>query len=670
MREALAYMEENVKVLESLRNKARKYRKKSTADFIEILDRVRELEALPRNQRQAILVHDCGFSLAEANQILSAAACEIQDRELLVNRGVGADVIVALQRVNDAIRDAAYEQITSGKQICQKTLSKLKQRAEATDPIAAKRKRTSLLAAQAARRAKAELEAYLAELAGFVEHLIDFHEIDDLDEGLLDLKMSELSARAEQLLDGFVTLLGDDHPEVTEWFFDRGNPEPVRVAKAKWALERLRAKDFADAEFIDPEADRYIEAGIIGKIAWLCSADIDRLKESVEARRNDTRDSMRVGVEQEPRTLTSLEICAGAGGQAIGLHAAGFRALGVFEVNSVATATLKKNYTFGALFTRDIKEVDFSIYRGEVDLLAGGVPCQAHSQLGKKAGRADKRDLFREAVEIVETVRPRAFMFENVSGFTAPRNATYRAEIFTRLEAAGYDVQLLPIVGAEYGLGQNRPRVVLIGFRDGLMLNFTMPPVLPDAERTVGDVLLPFMSENGWKGAEAWAKRANKPAPTLVGGSSKTGIKGFASNFQLEAWAKLGIDASDLADDAPSADAPVDHMPKLTRHMAARLQGFPANWKFCGSAKQQRQQIGNAFPPIMARAVGLAIYNVLEGADRDILKELQTEFVSYPLGSVHANYGSTLKAQELDLPRGEQFNPGAHYFRQRLALGS
>lgn len=199
------------------------------------------------------------------------------------------------------------------------------------------------------------------------------------------------------------------------------------------------------------------------------------------------------------------------------------------------------------------------------------------------------------------------------------------------------------------------------------MLNFTMPPVLPNSKRTVGDVLLPLMSQNGWKGAEAWAKKANKPAPTLVGGSAKTGIKGFSSNFQLEAWEKLGIDASALADDAPSADEPVDHMPKLTFRMAALLQGFPADWEFCGSAKQQRQQIGNAFPPIMARAVGLAIYNVLEEADRDIVKELQTEFISYPLGNVHANYGSTLPAQELDLPRGDQHDPVAHAFRQKFA---
>lgn len=304
-------------------------------------------------------------------------------------------------------------------------------------------------------------------------------------------------------------------------------------------------------------------------------------------------------------------------------------------------------------------------YRDHVDLIAGGVPCQPHSTLGSKKGGDDKRDLFREAVEIVQVVRPRAFMFENVSGFSDSPNSAYRAELFSAFQSAGYDVQAFPIAGADYGLGQNRPRVVVIGFRDGLMSRFRMPTGLQGGRKTLGEALLPMMAENGWKGAEAWAKRANKPSPTLVGGSD-SGIKGFSSKKQLPQWAKLGMDGESLAAEAPAADAPLDHIPKLTLEMGAHLQGFPREWEFCGSDRQKRRQIANAFPPIMARAVGVAIYNVLAEADLDIEEELKSELIDYPRGNDRASYRTTLPAQELELPAGEVRDPDAFAFWKKF----
>lgn len=662
--------EDKTTLLRDLRSKARRFRKSRTRSLFQILDGIRELEGMSRSQRQAVLVHDCGFTPEEANRLLGVAATEIEQRELLINEGVDLDVIAALHKITPEVREEALDQLEAGKSICRRTLVQLTLKDKEVAAREQVKKQASYLVREVTKRAKDELAAYRTELGEYVEQLIDFHEIDQLDDMLLELKMSELSARAGQLLDRFSELFGSEQVEFEEWFFDSSHSNAVRLAKAKCALERLSNKDFVNPELFDYETERYIEAGLVRKVAWLSGSDIARLRESIEARRSyDPDEDDWVGYKKKRETLTSLEICAGAGGQAIGLHAAGFHPLGVFEMNKAATATLEKNYTFGPLFTRDIKDINFDCYRDHVDLIAGGVPCQPHSKLGKRKGGNDERDLFREAVQMVQAVRPRAFMFENVSGFTDSPNSAYRADLFSEFQSAGYDVQVFPITGSDYGLGQKRPRAVVIGFRDGLMSRFKMPTGLQDGKKTLGEVLLPMMSANGWKGAQAWARRANRPCPTLVGGSSKTGVKGFSSRAQLPEWAMLGIDAESLADEAPGADAPLDHMPKLTLQMGARLQGFPPEWSFCGSIRQQRQQIANAFPPIMARAVGVAIYNVLANADLDIEEELASKLIDYPLGSNRANYGATWRAQELELPAGEVRNHAADAFWAKLRAG-
>ena len=112
-----------------------------------------------------------------------------------------------------------------------------------------------------------------------------------------------------------------------------------------------------------------------------------------------------------------------------------------------------------------------------------------------------------------------------------------------------------------------------------------MPVVFPEWNLTLGEALRDLMAANGWKGVDAWVERANKFAPTLVGGSDKTSIGGFASKFQEEEWLELGVDPTGLADAAPAADAPIDLVPRLTLGMAAGLQGFIENWQFIGSKR-------------------------------------------------------------------------------------
>jgi DNA (cytosine-5)-methyltransferase 1 len=144
---------------------------------------------------------------------------------------------------------------------------------------------------------------------------------------------------------------------------------------------------------------------------------------------------------------------------------------------------------------------------------------------------------------------------------------------------------------------------VLVAVRFGT--NFEWPEPRESSAPTVGEVLRASMAAGGWQGAGEWARRANKIAPTLVGGSKKHGGPDLGPTRAREAWADLGVDGRGLAGTPPEVG--FVGMPRLTVEMAARLQGFPEDWSFLGGKTAAYRQVGNAFPPPVARAVGEAI---------------------------------------------------------------
>lgn len=307
---------------------------------------------------------------------------------------------------------------------------------------------------------------------------------------------------------------------------------------------------------------------------------------------------------------TCIEICAGAGGQALGLEWAGFHSLAHVEIDPHACQTLRSNRPHWHVHQTDLRSFSAKKYRG-VDLVAGGVPCPPFSKAGRQLGENDERDLFPEALRVIEECQPKAVMLENVRGFLDAIFEDYRLKLKMQLASMGYASNWLLLNASDYGVPQLRPRVVVVALKKEFARGFRPPIPLTDGEmpKTVGETLVDLMASQGWEGAIEWASKADEIAPTLVGGSKKHGGADLGPTRAKQAWANLGVDGKSLAD-APPAKG-FAGIPKLTIRMAARIQGFPDEWNFSGGKTSAYRQIGNAFPPPVAKVVAKKIKETL-----------------------------------------------------------
>lgn len=328
-----------------------------------------------------------------------------------------------------------------------------------------------------------------------------------------------------------------------------------------------------------------------------------------------------------PPALTTVELCAGAGGQSLGLHRAGFQHTLAIELDRDAAETLDRNLSRLAAEDGHAAPVvavgdvaDEAVWRPDehlgTSLLAGGVPCPPFSVAGKQLGSSDERDLFAWAVETAGRMQPDAVLLENVRGLSMPRFAGYRQAVLDRFEELGYVADWRLLEAKDFGVPQLRPRFILVALRAEFAPYFKWPEPSSDIV-TVGQAIYPLMAANGWSGASDWAKRANRIAPTVVGGSKRHGGPDLGPTRAKREWAKLGVDGLGVANEAPGPEAPHDFSPKLTNEMVARIQGWGEpgfEWDF-GTAKGRKtaiyRQIGNAFPPPVALAVGSSIASAL-----------------------------------------------------------
>jgi DNA (cytosine-5)-methyltransferase 1 len=312
--------------------------------------------------------------------------------------------------------------------------------------------------------------------------------------------------------------------------------------------------------------------------------------------------------------LTTLELCAGAGGQALGLEQAGIEHAGLIEISSHACASLRQNRPHWNVIEQDLHTFTDAAAFKHVDIVSGGLPCPPFSKAGKQLGAGDERNLFPVAIDIVDQTRPRAVMIENVRGILDAVFEDYRKYIAGCLKKLGYVTDWRLLNASDFGVSQLRPRVVFIAVKAEYADEFAWPEANPLPPPSVGEVLYDLIAVNGWKGAKAWKARANEIAPTIVGGSTKHGGPDLGPTRARRAWAALGVDGIGIVDQAPARD--FVGMPRLTVPMVARLQGFPDSWTFSGKKTNAYRQVGNAFPPPVACAVASQLVKCLTARRR------------------------------------------------------
>ncbi len=307
--------------------------------------------------------------------------------------------------------------------------------------------------------------------------------------------------------------------------------------------------------------------------------------------------------------LTCIEICAGAGGQALGLQMAGFHHVALVELEKEYCDVLKANCPEWNVICDDVHHFDGTKYKG-IDLFAGGVPCPPCSVASKQLGKDDERDLFPEAIRLIKEIEPRAVMLENVRGFLDEKFDEYRESILESIRDLGYTVSIQLLNACDYGVPQLRPRVVIVGIKHGENGSFSFPSPFNQEAPTVGETLRDLMGANGWENVDEWAKNANRIAPTIVGGSKKHGGPDLGPVRARHAWAELGVDGNGVANEPPKPG--FIGKPRLTKEMIALIQGFPREWSFGKKKTAACRMIGNAFPPPVAKAVGIEIRRCLE----------------------------------------------------------
>lgn len=312
------------------------------------------------------------------------------------------------------------------------------------------------------------------------------------------------------------------------------------------------------------------------------------------------------------QSLTSIEFCAGAGGQALGLEGAGFEHQLLVDNDEFCIQTLRQNRPKWNSLVADMNGFCAKEFQG-IDLFAGGLPCPPFSVAGKQLGDKDERNLFPAALKIIKDTQPKFILIENVRGFLSNSFSDYREELKKSFKRLGYSIDWRLFNASDFGVPQLRPRVTIVAAKREYWSNFSFPEPSGEPPLTVGQTLVDLMRANGWSGAEQWAKTANQVAPTIVGGSKKHGGPDLGPTRARAAWLKLGVNGKSIAEFAPEKG--FTDIPRLTPRMVARIQGFPDDWIFSGKKTNAYRQIGNAFPPPVAQAIGLQIRKAIQQTD-------------------------------------------------------
>ena len=324
------------------------------------------------------------------------------------------------------------------------------------------------------------------------------------------------------------------------------------------------------------------------------------------------------------RDVTAIELFAGAGGLALGLEQAGIKTVEYVEFDKACCETLKMNRPEWNVICDDIHNVDFTEYRDKVDIVTGGFPCQAFSYAGKKLGFEDTRGtLFHEFARCVQEAQPKMFLAENVRGLVSHDKGRTLETIINVFESLGYHTQHKVLNACYYGVGQKRERIVIIGIRNDLDINFEYPQ--PDEEWTTLRTALKDCPDSQ---GESYSERKRKVMELVPPGGCWVDLpedvaKDYMGKSYYSGGGRRGMARRISWDEpcltlttSPSQKQTERCHPEETRPFKvreyARIQSFPDDWEFCGGMGDQYKQIGNAVPVEMARRVGVQLKKAVE----------------------------------------------------------
>lgn len=312
--------------------------------------------------------------------------------------------------------------------------------------------------------------------------------------------------------------------------------------------------------------------------------------------------------------VTAIELFAGAGGLALGLELAGIHTVEHIEIDKTCCETLRKNRPNWKVTNQDISCVDFSKYKGKIDIVTGGFPCQAFSYAGKKLGFDDIRGtLFYEFARCVKEVQPTIFLAENVRGLISHDEGRTLATIIDVLSGLGYTVKYEVLNAAFYGVGQKRERIVIIGTKKGIHFEYpkknpkmtTLKEALKGCPASEGQsystrkkAVLDLVPPGG-----SWVDLPPDIQKEYLGKSyfSGGGKRGMARRIS---WNEPCLTLTCSPSQKQTERCHPDETRPFTVREYARIQSFPDDWEFCGSIGEQYKQIGNAVPVILAKKLG------------------------------------------------------------------
>jgi len=564
------------------------------------------LEFTTEREAREFLRARCNLPASELSTYVRFARTLKGSDEILRGARASFPVVKALVASEPEARDEVLERMEVGARIDNREIAAIRTRLKAArlTPGQVMAERHGKLARAAARRTSDQTaERFKSDLYDFVRDIIDVKDAVQIGSG-------SVRTTASDLRNVFESFFGAEHrsPEAL-----KPRSPAYELSCAHLALEHLTEGTLpwaAGVGIVKPD-ERH---------PWLLSLLALTGRVLPEYPKDRIRHRQLPPAHHRP---TVVELFAGAGGIAIGLENAGYDHVALVEFDRHAAATLRRNRPKWNVIEADVRSIDFKPLRQlDIDVVTGGPSCQPYSIEGKGLGKDDPRDVLPECVRVVSEIRPRAFAFENVLGLLHAKHSDHVAEILRGFRKAGYVTEILRMQAADYGIAQRRSRVLIVGMRMDHAGAFRMPPQFPGRRANVGDVLVDLMEANGWSGARAWARdRAGHPVTdrsgevVAYGAQASTVItsRGKLRRNGAAAQKATGIDSTGLPETAPTEReaSKEGFVPSLTLRMRARLQDFPDDWEFCGGTQAAARQIGNAVPPRMAAALGLALTSAI-----------------------------------------------------------